>query len=470
MPTQNHMTVVLVILASLLTLLALAAGTHARRNQLPISRALVIAILALLACTLSLEAFVVGWASPSASLTILELALLFLTFALGRALLVGRQAASGLASVSQTHAAVRPAQELETLMQERNAELSARLEDLGEARRSAEAANLGLRRALDQLEQVASTDQLTGAWNRRRFEEAVLPEIALAHRRRDPLALLMFDLDHFKRVNDTFGHGAGDMVLASVAKSVRTHLRLSDALIRWGGEEFLVMAPATRLDGAMGLAEKLRASTAAIEFPKVGHVTMSVGVSEYALGEGLKAWIERTDQALYRAKAEGRNRVVAAPVPERQGCESWAERSLLEMVWEDTYACGHALVDSQQRNLFHLASALMSMLTESHPLPEVSLRLETLLAHTAQHFHDEESLLREAGYQDLPKHTAVHAALLEKAGRLRADVLAGQLDFGKLVGFLALDLIKGHLLTEDRSYFAHLQAHSDTEGTSLTVP
>jgi diguanylate cyclase (GGDEF)-like protein len=105
----------------------------------------------------------------------------------------------------------------------------------------------------------------------------------------------MFDLDHFKRVNDTFGHGAGDVVLAGTAQAVRQHLRLSDALIRWGGEEFLVMAPATRLEGALGLAEKLRAAMAAIDFPTVGQVTMSLGVSEYALGEGLDEWIERTD-------------------------------------------------------------------------------------------------------------------------------------------------------------------------------
>jgi hemerythrin-like metal-binding protein len=136
--------------------------------------------------------------------------------------------------------------------------------------------------------------------------------------------------------------------------------------------------------------------------------------------------------------------------------EPSSERSLLEVIWEDTYASGHALVDTQHQRLFRLASTLMSTLTESRPLPEVALRLETLLAHTAQHFHDEEALLRQARYPDLAEHALVHAALLSKAWKLQAEVKAGHLDFGGLVTFLALDLVKGHILTEDRAYFSHL--------------
>ena len=100
----------------------------------------------------------------------------------------------------------------------------------------------------------------------------------------------------------------------------------------------------------------------------------------------------------------------------------------------------------------------MATLTEHRPVAEVSLRLETLLAHTAQHFHDEEALLRQARYPDLPEHAGIHGSLLAKAWKLQAEVKAGQLDFGRLVTFLALDLVKGHILTEDRTYFSHLVA------------
>jgi diguanylate cyclase (GGDEF)-like protein/hemerythrin-like metal-binding protein len=462
---QSYLGSALVALASLLVLLTLLAGLRAQRKGLASNRALLAATLALLICCVSFEALTAGWGSRAVSMALLQCGLLLLAMALGWALFRQVSDLPRIPDAARSAATDPEAYHLEILVQERNAELSERLRDLGEARRTAETANQGLQRALNQLEQAASTDRLTGAWNRRRFEEAVLPEIALARRRHDPLSLLMFDLDHFKRVNDTFGHGAGDVVLAGTAQAVRQHLRLSDALIRWGGEEFLVMAPATRLEGALGLAEKLRAAMAAIDFPTVGQVTMSLGVSEYALGEGLDEWIERTDQALYRAKAEGRNRVVSAPAPERPGSESSPEQSLLEMIWEDTYASGHALIDAQHRRLFQLASTLMSVVTENRPLAEVSLRLETLLAHTAQHFHDEEALLREARYPNLKAHAEAHASLLNQAGKLQAEVQAGQLDFGRLVTFLALDLVKGHILTEDRTYFSQLLALPGRDGT-----
>ncbi len=455
---------ILMALASLLALLTLVAGLYTQQKGRASSRVLVAATLALLVCCVSLEAFTAGWMSWAASLIVLQLALPLLAMALGWAMLSRRSDFRRTTEAAQSAATAHQDRDLEILVQERNAELSTRLRDLEEARRTAEVANQSLERALDQLEKVASMDQLTGAWNRRRFEEEVLHEVALAHRRRDPLALLMLDLDHFKHVNDTFGHGAGDAVLATTAQTVRQHLRLSDSLIRWGGEEFLVMAPATRLEGALGLAEKVRVAVAAIDFPNVGQVTISLGVSEYTLGEDLEAWIERTDQALYRAKTEGRNRVVAAPTPERRGLEPSAARSLLEMIWEDTYASGHTLIDDQHRRLFHLASALMAVLTESRPLAEVSLRLETLLAHTAQHFHDEEALLREVNYPNLAEHAVIHATLLKKASRIQAAVQAGQLDFGKLVSFLALDLVKGHILTGDQDYFTHLRAFTGPDG------
>ncbi len=460
--------IILGLLAALLALLTLAAGLRARREGLRIAGALVAATLALLVCCATLWALSAGWMGSSLSLTILQVALVILATALGWAMLsrmMELRKDTEAAQRAQLAVVASQASTLEALVTLRNAELSERLRELSEARQTSELANQSLQRALDQVEQAASTDRLTGAWNRRRFEEAVLPEIALAQRRRNPLSLLMFDLDHFKRVNDTYGHGAGDTVLAGTAQTVRMHLRASDSLVRWGGEEFLVMTPATRLEGALGLAEKLRAAVEAIDFPGVGRVTMSLGVSEYAIGEGLKEWIERTDQALYRAKGEGRNRTIAAPAPDSPEIEPSSERSLLEVIWEDTYASGHTLVDAQHQRLFRLASTLMSTLTESRSLPEVSLRLETLLAHTAQHFHDEEALLRQARYPDLAEHAIVHAALLSKAWKLQAEVKAGHLDFGQLVTFLALDLVKGHILTEDRAYFSHLVRATGPDST-----
>jgi hemerythrin-like metal-binding protein len=130
------------------------------------------------------------------------------------------------------------------------------------------------------------------------------------------------------------------------------------------------------------------------------------------------------------------------------------------VVWDEAYVSGNALIDKQHQRLFHLANSLIAVLTDEGQMSEASLRLETLLAHTSQHFHDEESLLREAHYPDLAKHATIHANLLARARQLQADAQAGQLDLGKLVTFLALDLVKGHFLTEDQNYFERLHSMS----------
>lgn len=315
---------------------------------------------------------------------------------------------------------------------------------------SAERANQGLQQAMEVLEWAAGTDRLTGAWNRRRFEEAATAEMALVRRRKGPVSLMIFDLDFFKRVNDTHGHNVGDTVLMEIAHVAREQLRASDALARWGGEEFIVLSPATRIEGALNLAEKIREAIALRSFPGVGTVTVSIGVAEYALGEDLVTWIQRADEALYRAKQEGRNRVIKGRSSD--GVES-STAQLLEIVWEESYASGHPTIDAQHRKLFTLTNSLIGAISSGQPAAEVSMRLRRLMAHTAQHFHDEEALLTRVDYPDLSAHAAEHHRLLEKASRFEADVEAGKADVSQFVGFLILDLVQGHILLEDRNFF-----------------
>ena len=311
-----------------------------------------------------------------------------------------------------------------------------------------------LRQDLLQLEEVASHDRLTGAWNRRRFDEAAASEMSLASRRRAPLSLIILDLDHFKRINDAYGHLAGDAVLVGAATAFRSVLRSSDALVRWGGEEFLVLSPATGLEGAVRLADRLRAALEATPFPEAAPVTLSAGVAEFLPGEAQEAWVGRADQALYEAKAAGRNRVEASP--QRGTASLPTGPTLLELVWEEGYGSGHRLIDEQHVLLFDLSNALLSSLMAAQPASVVEERLDTLLHHAERHFRDEEGLLRRAGYPDLDHHREAHARLLATARQLQTDLRAGRVDFGRMVAYLATDLVKGHLLTEDCHYFDHL--------------
>ena len=169
------------------------------------------------------------------------------------------------------------------------------------------------------IQRIALYDTLTGVLRRHAFLQAATEEIRRALRYRRPLSVLVFDLDHFKQVNDRWGHGGGDVVLAAVARRVKLTLRPSDSAARTGGEEFAVLCPESGLEQARVLAERLRQAVAN-DPVRLGKdrvlVTVSVGVAEFqGEGDSLQAMMTAADEALYRAKAKGRNRVEAAPHP-----------------------------------------------------------------------------------------------------------------------------------------------------------
>lgn len=169
----------------------------------------------------------------------------------------------------------------------------------------------------EELELLAVTDELTGLANRRKALERLAEEYPRFLRTGAPLAVISLDIDHFKNVNDTYGHGAGDLVLASFGEVLSSAVRSYDLAARVGGEEFLVIAPATSLDEATALAERIRA---AIEDARIRvgdlslSITASLGVSVAATTDhGTDPLLKRADSALYAAKAAGRNRVIVAP-------------------------------------------------------------------------------------------------------------------------------------------------------------
>lgn len=187
------------------------------------------------------------------------------------------------------------------------------------------AATLSLQTAMDVmrislLERDAATDALTGAFNRRYMDRRLSEELASARRYGKPLSILMLDIDHFKQINDRYGHLAGDQVLAGLARAVAGELRETDILTRYGGEEFLVMAPHTPLPGATNLAERVRKRIEFHEFSlphqpggiQVIRVTVSIGVASADGAPMTKEMlVHAADANLLRAKQEGRNRVIA---------------------------------------------------------------------------------------------------------------------------------------------------------------
>nr|WP_298140864.1 GGDEF domain-containing protein [uncultured Pseudomonas sp.] len=192
----------------------------------------------------------------------------------------------------------------------RFAHLTRRLRREIDLRRQAESELLN---SNQQLEIMANTDLLTGQLTRRKFEEEVDKEIKRAERYGFPLSLVFLDIDHFKQVNDRYGHEVGDLVLSGMAAKIKAHLRESDSLCRWGGEEFIILMPHIDLNRVCAIAEKLRAVLAAEPLIDQINITASFGVAQWQPGQDLGALMKHADKMLYRAKQLGRNRVECYP-------------------------------------------------------------------------------------------------------------------------------------------------------------
>ncbi len=176
--------------------------------------------------------------------------------------------------------------------------------------------NAQLEAANRRISELIRTDSLTGLPNRRRVAELVEQEMARIGRHGGALSAVLLDLDRFKAINDTWGHAAGDEVLRQVAGVLRRQVRREDLPARWGGEEFLLVLPATPAEQAARLAGRLRADLAAeVILPDGRGVTASFGVAGLAPGETWDALLRRADRALYDAKETGRDRIVLAPPP-----------------------------------------------------------------------------------------------------------------------------------------------------------
>jgi diguanylate cyclase (GGDEF)-like protein len=165
-----------------------------------------------------------------------------------------------------------------------------------------------------QMQQQALTDGLTGCYNRRSFELQLERDLHLATRMRQPLSLIMLDLDNFKHINDQAGHDAGDVALCMLADNLRSELRAVDTAARFGGDEFVIILPQANPEGAMLVAERLRKRMAEIEIPHFGKVTASLGVATFPFHASSRdTLVVAADRALYRSKNCGRNRVSLPP-------------------------------------------------------------------------------------------------------------------------------------------------------------
>ncbi len=302
------------------------------------------------------------------------------------------------------------------------------------------------------------TDALTRCANRRAFNERLEGEIALASRFDHALSLLVFDLDHFKRINDQYGHDGGDATLIAVSAVVQQSLRASDLLARTGGEEFAIIMPMTPLNAAGDLAERLRKRIESLKIDSgedTLRVSSSFGVAGWRNSFSADELIKRADNALYRAKESGRNRVA---IDEQESGDPLLDTPL-RLVWSNRYCSGEQQIDEEHESLFILANQLLAIAysqKDNHVL--ITERLRQLINHIQLHFSNEEAILLASNYPNLKPHHATHQALLNRARTMEINWSRGEGSPNELFEFMTQELIVGHILRGDRDYFNHLIA------------
>lgn len=224
------------------------------------------------------------------------------------------QSASGDLSHEMTEAELRTMAARLLADTRRMQDANARLEEKLDASREDISA---LQRDLDEVRRESMLDPLTKIFNRKSFDEGLTKALNEAADRDRPLCLMLLDIDHFKRFNDSWGHQTGDQVLRLVAMTLKSNIKGKDIAARYGGEEFAAILPETDLDGGVTLAENIRRAIQAKELlkrstnEKLGRVTASLGVAIYRQGDTVGSLIERADRCLYAAKHAGRNRVIS---------------------------------------------------------------------------------------------------------------------------------------------------------------
>ena len=166
-----------------------------------------------------------------------------------------------------------------------------------------------LKKQFNEIKRLSYMDPLTEIYNRNMLYEELDNFISRAHRYNEPVSIIIFDIDHFKEVNDVHGHITGDEVLVELAELVQSLLRKSDLLARWGGEEFIILVPHTTFHGAIELAQKIQNNISKHAFTKIGKLRCSFGVCQYNALYTQKEFLTWADKALYKAKQQGRNRI-----------------------------------------------------------------------------------------------------------------------------------------------------------------
>lgn len=299
------------------------------------------------------------------------------------------------------------------------------------------------------LKVLAVTDELTGLYNRHFLDQRIENEMKRSDSENQPISLVILDMDHFKRVNDTWGHPVGDEVLKQTANLANSIISPPDFLVRIGGEEFVILMPQSNLHGAVIVAEHIRIAIEKYEYPGVGHLTSSFGVAERNPHETFYKWYKRADEALYRAKEEGRNRVVSA------NDQLNLLSTSIQLEWKSEWESGIDIIDEQHKELFESANHLINSYLTNISVTQTLPKLDKVINHIIDHFCTEERALIKVGYPEYERHKEIHNGLVKKALHYRKLYKTGEIKASEFFSFLIDEVIVGHTLNSDVEFMEY---------------
>ncbi len=313
--------------------------------------------------------------------------------------------------------------------------------------------------AREKAESLSLHDTLTGLYNRRAIEPMINYELNRKKRFGSSVSLLILDIDHFKNVNDTYGHDEGDEVLKKIAHTLNDYRRSTDLPSRWGGEEFLILLADTDEGQALLIAEKLRTACSTLTFEKSPSITVSIGIAEAHYDETFDSWFKRVDSALYSAKNTGRNRTIAASGmdPETAQRQTGHELLLLHLSWKDEFRVGVDVYDKQHKELFAVSNKLISAIVNNEKDATIFQVLDELYKETETHFNDEQNYLEKRNCAFIDRHKTEHAHLREQLKKKTIEFESKKISVYEFISFICNDLISKHILGEDKLSFENIR-------------
>jgi diguanylate cyclase (GGDEF)-like protein/hemerythrin-like metal-binding protein len=302
------------------------------------------------------------------------------------------------------------------------------------------------------LEDLAMLDPLSKLYNRNKLEIDFEHIVELSNRQGDIASILLMDIDHFKQINDQFGHDVGDQVLVSTSQVITNLLRADDRVYRWGGDEFLILTPHTDLNGASRLAQRIIDKMGLTTFPKDMKISVSIGCAQHFQYESKADWFKRVDLTLYKAKQAGRNRY-----------EVWANKDVLpssiaKLIWNESFESGHAEIDLQHQGLVRLSNELYDQLGSADSLANMDSILDRVQIELSDHFAYESNEMLTMRFPLAEEHRKIHEKLLGDYVALREQLRKGTVNLGAFFNFVSVRIVAEHIIKEDTKFFTYFKS------------